>query len=688
MTTTKAVGIDLGTTNSAVAWVDESGRTAMLRNSEGELTTPSVVLFDDAEIVVGKEARRQASVHPDWVAQWVKRDMGSPVYSRLIRGEKLPPEVIQACILRKFRTEIAATLGPSAKVVLTVPAYFDEPRRKATADAGEMAGLSLLDIVNEPTAAALGFGEILGYLSPTGKAKDEMVVMVYDLGGGTFDATMLRLSPGEFRTLATDGDVQLGGHDWDGRLVDYAAEVFLAERGSDPRQDPAALVRLYDAAVDAKHTLSARLQTTVRVDHAGRSLDVPVSRAQFDQMTADLLERTSYTSRQLLSEAGVGWKDVARILLVGGSTRMPMVPRMLEQLTGIVPDRTVNPDEAVARGAALYAHYLLSLPEQGGPGADFEVTNVNAHSLGIEGIDPLTLRRTNVVLIRRNTALPARRTEKFTTKTEGQRSIVLQVLEGESSLPGECTAIGRTVIRDLPAGLPKGWPVEVSFEYASNGRLALRAVVPGTDREVSLDLERDVGLSREGISRWKRAVSAPATVGFDQFESMIDEVLHLDPDDEDNLPAVRAQAARPAEAAGWEMGARAASAPGASASPASRPSPVHSQPSPIFSEPSPIEAIGPPADRPRSSYFSGPLPIDGLEGHQSRAREAAGRPADDVPPAAFRPARMDRPGREAEGGIPRWVISVIGYGLSAIAGITLGYFLIRWFLPDAQLPGF
>ena len=219
----KPIGLDLGTTNSAAAWVDHTGRTAMVPNAEGELLTPSVVLFDDAEVVVGKEARNAATVHPEKVAEWVKRDMGAPVYSRPIRGEYLPPEVIQACILRKLKADILRTLGPDTSVVITVPAYFDEPRRKATADAGEMAGLTVLDIVNEPTSAALAFGETAGFLAPTGTPLEEMTVLIYDLGGGTFDVTLLRLAPRDIRTIATDGDVQLGGHDWDLRLVDHVA---------------------------------------------------------------------------------------------------------------------------------------------------------------------------------------------------------------------------------------------------------------------------------------------------------------------------------------------------------------------------------------------------------------------------------------------------------------------------------
>ncbi len=519
----KPIGIDLGTTYSAVAWVDESGRSAMLGNAEGDLLTPSVVLFGDSEVVVGKEARGAATVHPDWVAQWVKRDMGSAAYCRPIRGKCLPPEVIQACILRKLRTDAAGIVGPEVRVVITVPAYFDEPRRKATADAGEMAGLKVLDIVNEPTAAALAFGEMLGYLSPTGEAKQDMTVLVYDLGGGTFDATLLRLAPGEIKTIATDGDVQLGGHDWDQRLANYVAEEFQKLHQCDPRQDPVGMNRLLGAVIEAKHTLSARSRASIRVEHDGRASQVEVTREQFNELTADLLERTAYTARQLLADARLQWKDVSRVLLVGGSTRMPVVAQMLRQVTGISPDRTVNPDEAVARGAALYAGYLLAKEGRGGPEATFEVTNVNAHSLGVEGIDRQTLRKTNVVLIPRNTPLPAEFTERFSTKSEEQRSIVVQVLEGESSLPAECTPVGRTVIRGLPSGLPKGWPIEVTFEYGANGRLSVRAVVPGTHQDAGLELQRTVGLSHEKIDRWKHPVASSA--GFDAFESMVLDVM-------------------------------------------------------------------------------------------------------------------------------------------------------------------
>jgi molecular chaperone DnaK len=512
----KPIGIDLGTTNSAMAWVDSTDRSSMVVNAEGEIITPSVVYFSEREVVVGKNARTAITAHPDMVAQWVKRDMGAPFYSHPIHGHYLPPEVIQACILRKLKADLVRAVGNDIQTVITVPAYFDEMRRKATADAGDMAGLRVLDIVNEPTAAAIAFGEALGYLGADGKSQQELNVLVYDLGGGTFDVTLLRLSAGKVQTLATDGDVQLGGHDWDQRLVDYAADAFVKKHQLDPRRDPATLNRLYLDAMEAKHTLTARNRAAIPIVFQDRFAETAVTREQFEEMSADLLERTAYTSRQVLAVAGLKWQNLQRILLVGGSTRMPMVARMLQNLTGIQPDRTVNPDEAVARGAALYASHLLA-GRTGGARNTFQVTNVNAHSLGVEGIETDTLRKKNVVLIPRNTALPARHTERFATKADGQRSIVIKVLEGESTQPGDCIAIGRTVIRDLPAGLPKGWPVEVTFRYGTNGRLAVEALVPGTNHQARLELVRETGLSNEGLARWKQPIDSAA--GIDAFTS-------------------------------------------------------------------------------------------------------------------------------------------------------------------------
>ena len=634
MVRAKPVGIDLGTTNSAVAWVDESGRSVMVSNSEGDLLTPSIVLFGDREVVVGKEARSATTVTPGMVAEWVKRDMGQPTYSHAIHGRYLPPEVIQACILKKLKSDVLGALGPDTKVVITVPAYFDEPRRKATADAGEMAGLSVLDIVNEPTAAALAFGEMLGYLAPTGAPKEEMTILVYDLGGGTFDATVLKLSAGNIRTIATDGDVQLGGHDWDQRLVDYVAEEFRKSHDVDPRQDPAGLNRLFNAVIEAKLTLTARSQATVRFDYGGRSTAVQISRERFGELTADLLERTAYTTRQLLAEAKLQWSDITRVLLVGGSTRMPMVAQTLQRISGLVPDRTVNPDEAVARGAALYAGYLLDGQAAGEPQTSWRVTNVNAHSLGVEGIDQQTQRKTNAIVIPRNTSLPANATQRFVTKTDDQRSIVLQVLEGESSLPSECTVIGRTVIRELPGGLPRGWPIEVTFEYGANGRLSVRAEVSGTDRDVTLDLERAVGLSNDGISRWKQPVANSA--GFDAFEAMVQDVL--------DSPSPPGAPEAPAPTDPWSADSQPAAAAPAPAQPAA------------------VAGASPATEQP-----TGDVP------------RAVAQLGNQVSPRAA----PNGVGRPASPRIPRWLVIVVGYVTSAVLGLGLGYLVLSVLRPES-----
>ena len=347
-------------------------------------------------------------------------------------------------------------------------------------------------------------------------------MLVYDLGGGTFDVTLLRLAAGKVQTLATDGDVQLGGHDWDQRLVDYAAECFLKTHQLDPRQDPAALNRLYLDAMEAKHTLSARSRAVIQINYQGRFAEAP-SPASSSKRCRPICWNALPTPRGNCwawpawngkTCSGCCWWAVRR--------GCRWSPACCKAFPAFSPIASVNPDEAVARGAALYASHLLTT-RAGGPRSTFQVTNVNAHSLGVEGIDTDTLRKKNVVLIPRNTPLPARNTDRFATKSEGQRSIVIKVLEGESSQPGDCIAIGRTVVRDLPVGLPKGWPVEVTFEYGANGRLAVDALVPGTQHQARLELVRETGLSNEGLTRWKQPVSEAG--GFNTFESAAQDVL-------------------------------------------------------------------------------------------------------------------------------------------------------------------
>lgn len=548
-----AVGIDLGTTYSAVAWIHHDGHTAMVPNVDGEILTPSVILFDNREVIVGKEARKLALVQTDRVAELVKRDMGNKVYSRPIRGEYFPPEVLQAYILRKLKQGIERAVGSDYQVVITVPAFFDEPRRRATVQAGEMSDLDVLDIVNEPTAAALAFGEALGYLAPGELTREPLTVLVFDLGGGTFDVTLVRIEPGKIETLATDGDVRLGGRDWDMRLVDHVAQEFINQHREDPRTNPASMQRLLMAVEEAKHSLSARTHAKIHVSHAGSSATIEVTRDQFESLTSDLLERTVATTRQVLAEAGLAWRDIDRVLLVGGSTRMPMVRRRLEELSGKPPESSVHPDEAVARGAAIYANYLIETrADSRSPSFKLQVTNVNSHSLGVEGVDPETQTKRNAVIIPRNTQLPARTTREFATRHYGQRSIVVQVLEGESLSPRECSAIGRTVIRDLPANLPKGSPIEITFEYGTNGRLNVKAAVIATGDQATLELERDLAMPDNRVRSWKRTMArgeavarrlaegdTEGTQAEAGFESLLDGIM-----DELKLDAVPANPPR------------------------------------------------------------------------------------------------------------------------------------------------
>ena len=325
-----AVGIDLGTTFSVLARIDDRGRPVTVVNAEGDLLTPSDVLFDGDEVVVGKEALKAIATEADHVAECSKRDVGHRVYHKRLEGKQYPPEVIEAMILNKLRVDAGRQIGPFSKAVITVPAYFDEVRRKATQDAGYMAGFEVLDILNEPTAAAVAFGFQQGYLDPQGSSLAPQHVLVYDLGGGTFDVTVMQIRGTEFNALATDGDVRLGGYDWDLRLVDLVAEQFAAASTTPTRgEDPVSAGKLWRECEDAKRTLSARQKAAVACDHRGVSARIEIAREQFEEATQDLLDRTRFTTVQALKAAGLDWKDLDRVLLVGGSTRMPMVRQML-----------------------------------------------------------------------------------------------------------------------------------------------------------------------------------------------------------------------------------------------------------------------------------------------------------------------------------------------------------------------
>ncbi|MBM4001135.1 MAG: Hsp70 family protein [Planctomycetes bacterium] len=506
-----AVGIDLGTTYSVAAALDASGRPRTLTNAEGDILTPSVVRFDGYDVAVGRPALDAMLTDMPNVAECPKRELGQRVFPKMIGGRQYPPEALEAWVLNKIRLDAARHVGDIEKVVITVPAYFDEVRRKATMDAGYMAGFDVMDIINEPTAAAVAFGFHEGFLRGDGAAhgstspSSSQNVLVYDLGGGTFDVTVMEIRGHDFLTLATDGDMRLGGRDWDQRLVDYVAEEFIRTYGVDPREDPHAFGRLLRACELAKRRLSSEPSATIVFEYEGCPNRTEVTRALFEELTVDLLERTLLTTRQTLEAAGIAWRDVDRILMVGGSTHMPAVPRMLEHLSGRAPDRSVSPEEAVAQGAALHAGLLLSL--HAGAAPPFSIRNVNSHSLGVVAQDAKTHEERNAILIPRNTPIPADARRVFRTRHANQASIRIEIIEGESSSPADCSFVGKCSVRPLPPNLPAKTPIEVRFHYEENGRLNVRVGLPGEPTLLHHELTRENSLSQEHLDRWRHYIS-------------------------------------------------------------------------------------------------------------------------------------------------------------------------------------
>jgi molecular chaperone DnaK len=380
-------------------------------------------------------------------------------------------------------------------------------------DAGRLAGLEVLDIINEPTAAAIAYGYQLGFLDGQGRAAADspLRVLVFDLGGGTFDVTIVQIEGSSFTALATDGDVCLGGKDWDEKLVDLAAERFRRQYRADPRESPGSLQELWQAAETAKKTLTERPRAALFVNHLGARLKVELTRQEFEEATAALLGRTRTTTEVIVRQAGLAWGDIDRVLLVGGATRMPAVGRMLQELSGKTPDRSVSADEAVAHGAALYANLLLQ--QQGadgaagpGPAPQFSVTNVNSHALGVVGLDVRTGRRRNKILIPKNTPLPCSVTRRFKTRKANQRSVVIDVVEGESERPEACISIGTCTIRDMPHELPAGWPVQVTYTYGANGRLQVLGKLQGHRAKVTTEFRRENSLDDESLHLWTQYV--------------------------------------------------------------------------------------------------------------------------------------------------------------------------------------
>ena len=522
-----AVGIDLGTTYSAVAFLDSTGRPETIPNAEGSLTTPSAVFFDRDGPIVGVEAMRAGEFEPDRLAQFAKRDMGELTYHKWIRGEPMPPEIVQAFVLKKLKSDAERKLGPITKAVVTVPAFFNEPCRKATQDAGLLADLDVIDIINEPTAAAITYGFEHGFINQRGETDQLERVLVFDLGGGTFDVTIMEIDGPVYTAIATAGDVYLGGYDWDSRVAAYVAEQYCDQFGTDIAQDAAAMQALLRTANETKHALSARKEMSIFFNYEGNRLKLNMSRDQFEDLTSDLLDRTMMTVKMLLSESGFEWSDITRILLVGGSTRMPMIEETLVQQSGMPVDRSVSPDEAVAHGAALYAGLLLESPETTKFG--MSLTNVNSHDLGVLAIEKATGRPRKQTMIPRNTALPATHKHRFTTRKDNQPSIKVDIIEGGDDSGQNAINIGKCVVTELPQGLPSGTAVEVEFEYNQNGRLTVSAWVPNIDRDAKLDLDRSAGLTGEALADWKKKIDQGMPDGGG------DEMEELEKDDDDEI---------------------------------------------------------------------------------------------------------------------------------------------------------
>jgi len=492
----KTVGIDLGTTNSVVA-VMEGGEPVVIPNAEGSRLTPSVVAFTKTgERLVGAAAKRQAIINPDRTIVSIKRNIGTRERIR-IDDKEYTPEEISAMILQKLKADAEAYLGEKVDAaVITVPAYFNDAQRTATKNAGEIAGLKVLRIINEPTAAALAYGL---------DKKSNETILVFDLGGGTFDVSILEVGDGVFEVKATSGDTHLGGDDFDMRIVNWVADEFKKETGIDLRKDPQAMQRLREAAEKAKIELSSMVETEINLPFITADAEGPkhllykITRAKFEELTADLVERLKGPFYQALSDAKLDVKDIDEVILVGGATRMPCVQELVRKLSGKEPNKGVNPDEVVAIGAAIQAGVL------GGEVKDVVLLDVTPLSLGIE-----TLGGVFTKLIERNTTIPTRKSEIFTTAADGQTEVEIHVLQGEREMARDNKTLGRfhlTGIPPAPRGVPK---IEVTFDIDANGILHVSAKDLGTGKQQAITITGSSNLTREEIDRMVKEAQAHA----------------------------------------------------------------------------------------------------------------------------------------------------------------------------------